>query len=197
MYIKKTGKLEIAVVLLIFIFFGIQCTTKYSNEIEIINNNIVIDQGRYSLKIPADWERFDVNKIEELKGSGFIAGFGDRYSSNNKLSYFLVKPTNHRISKKHKLEIITNTPKLKAYSEISSFFTDETKMKETEFYDAENDIFITLFKYDSSWPDKSIMIKRFDEYGALVIHYYCGENLKQDLKTIEYLAIHFKSKYTL
>lgn len=113
-----------------------------SNELEIKDDLVLVENGRFSLRYPKGWCLMNISKMDEIKRAGFIGGFREKDSSSKTPSYFLMTLTNHQITSKKKQTIIKHTNKLTKYSKIQAFLEDEGSQDKIEFYNVENNIFI-------------------------------------------------------
>lgn len=173
---------------LVLIFCTISTVSK---GIKKEDEAITITHGEFSFKLPKGWQALDISKMGPLLADGFTGGYIDSKAEDIP-AYFLIKPTNHKISAIEKELVAKNNETPNLFSDIKAFFKTAQSPESKEFYSKKHDVSIFCINYGyDTWPNKSIMLKRFGAQGALVLHFYCGSSIDDDIAAVKTLVKHF------
>ena len=151
------------------------------------------EEGHFTFSLPAGWHQIPQSRIQKMNEPNppayhFACGFqkGTPKEITVPYPYVLIqikrKPRESKESLKTYME---NAEPLAAVADLAKYIREKRYLKKPELYSKQNDAFFFIRQNAGEKNILSVMVKRFCDYGYVLMHFYLGDNLDEDVSAIK------------
>lgn len=155
-------------------------------------------EGLFSLSLPAGWQEIPQKMIQERNALvpaayHFACGFHSGKTKAITAPYLLIQIKHRAKESEDNLKTYrANAQALGDLADLATYIREKRYVTRPELYSKQYDAFILITEYPREKPLISVMVKKFCDYGYVLLHFYLGDNLDEDVSAISGVVASFR-----